>query len=222
VAGQFVAHTGAGLILQGLSGPSFNQVFSVDAAGNLNISGNLYVAGSKSSTVQLKSGREVALYAVESPENWFEDFGSAELKSGVAWVPLESSFGEATNVALAYHVFLTPNGDSNGLYVARKTPTGFEVREQGGGSANIAFDYRIVVRRRGFESVRMAEVQHDVKAVDASRQQLAQFVTSGIPKKTAVKPPRNIQAPAIRPAASRPSVPKQPQPTIPQVPRVAK
>jgi hypothetical protein len=104
--------------------------------------------------------------------------------------------------------------------VARKTLTGFEVREQAGGSANIAFDYRIVVRRRGFESVRMAEVQHDVKAVDASRQQLAQFVTSGIPKKTAVK--RNIQAPAIRPAASRPSVPKQPQPTIPQVPRGVK
>jgi len=84
-AGQFVAHGGAGLILQGLSGSNFNQVFSVDANGNLHITGNLTVDGTKSSTAKLQSGREVALYAVESPENWFEDFGSAELKGGVAW-----------------------------------------------------------------------------------------------------------------------------------------
>jgi len=220
VAGQFVAHTGAGLILQGLSGPNFNQVFSVDANGNLNISGNLVVSGTKSSTARLQSGREVALYAVESPENWFEDFGSAELKSGAAWVPLDASFAEATNAAVTYHVFLTPNGDSNGLYVARKTATGFEVREHGGGDSNVAFDYRIVVRRRGFESVRMAEVQHDVKTADASRQHLAQFVTSGAPNKAAtIKPPRNIQAPTIRPVPPRPTVPPTPKLNVPKPPQ---
>jgi len=220
VAGQFVAHGGAGLILQGLSGPNFNQVFSVDANGNLNISGNLVVSGTKSSTARLQSGREVALYAVESPENWFEDFGSAELKSGAAWVPLDASFAEATNAAVTYHVFLTPNGDSNGLYVARKTATGFEVREHGGGDSNVAFDYRIVVRRRGFESVRMAEVQHDVKTADASRQHLAQFVTSGIPNKAAtIKPPRNIQAPTIRPVPPRPTVPPTPKLNVPKPPQ---
>jgi hypothetical protein len=220
VAGQFVAHTGAGLILQGLSGPNFNQVFSVDANGNLNISGNLVVSGTKSSTARLQSGREVALYAVESPENWFEDFGSAEVKSGAAWVPLDASFAEATNAAVTYHVFLTPNGDSNGLYVARKTATGFEVREHGGGDSNVAFDYRIVVRRRGFESIRMAEVQHDVKTADASRQHLAQFVTSGTPNKAAtIKPPRNIQAPTIRPVPPRPTVPPTPKLNVPKPPQ---
>ena len=221
VAGQFVAHTGAGLILQGLSGPNFNQVFSVDANGNLNISGNLVVTGTKSSTAKLQNGREVALYAVESPENWFEDFGSAELKSGVAWVPFDASFAEATNAAVTYHVFLTPNGDSNGLYVARKTATGFEVREHGGGGSNVAFDYRIVVRRRGYEAIRMAEVQHDVKIADASRQHLAEFVSSGTPKKVAaVKAPQIVTPPAIRPVAQRPNVPQPPKPIIPQLPKV--
>lgn len=221
VAGQFVAHTGAGLILQGLSGPNFNQVFTVDANGNLNISGNLVVSGTKSSTAKLQNGREVALYAVESPENWFEDFGSAELKSGAAWVPLDASFAEATNAAVTYHVFLTANGDSNGLYVARKTATGFEVREHGGGGSNVAFDYRIVVRRRGYEAVRMAEVQHDVKTADASRQHLAEFVSSGVQKKVAaVKALQTVTPAAIRPVPQRPNVPQPPKPVIPQVPRV--
>jgi len=226
VAGTFVAHSGSGLILQGVSGSAFNTVFSVDAAGNLNISGNLYVAGSKSSTVQLKSGREVALYAVESPENWFEDFGSAELRGGVAWVPLEASFNEATNAAITYHVFLTPNGDSNGLYVARKTAAGFEVREHGGGGSNVAFDYRIVVRRRGYETIRMAEVQHDVKTSETARQHLNELANSGtLKKRGVVETPRNIASPAIRPAPRGPAVPAQATrpvttPVVPQIPKI--
>jgi hypothetical protein len=222
VAGQFVAHAGAGLILQGLSGPNFSQVFSLDAKGNLHIAGNLTVDGTKSSTATLQNGRQVALYAVESPENWFEDFGSGELKSGVAWVPLDPSFGEATNAAISYHVFLTPNGDSNGIYVARKTAAGFEVREHGDGGSNVTFDYRIVVRRRGYETMRMAEVQTDVKTVESSRQHLAQLVNSGHLKNAAVaKIPRIVPPPTIRPIPPRPSVPQVPKTGIPQVPKLS-
>jgi len=215
VAGQFVAHKGAGLILQGLSGTNFNQVFSVDANGNLHITGNLTVDGTKSSTAMLQSGREVALYAVESPENWFEDFGSAELKGGVAWVPLDSSFAEATNAAITYHVFVTPNGDSNGLYVARKAPTGFEVREHGSSGSNVAFDYRIVVKRRGYETIRMAELHGDARMVEASRQHLALLVNSGNLKKAGlVTAPRTGSRPTIRPVPPRPSVPQLPKPSV--------
>jgi hypothetical protein len=221
VAGQFVAHGGVGLILQGLSGGNFNQVFSVDANGNLNITGNLMVSGTKSSTAKLQNGREVALYAVESPENWFEDFGSAELKSGVAWVPLDPSFAEATNAAITYHVFLTPNGDSNGLYVARKTAAGFEVREHEGGSSGVAFDYRIVVRRRGYETIRMAEVHGDVNTIESSRQHLAELANSGTLKRAGVvKVPQIAPAPTIRPVQPRPSVPQAPKINIPQVPQL--
>ena len=220
VAGQFVAHTGAGLILQGLSGPNFNQVLSLDGNGNLHITGNLTVDGAKSSTAKLQSGREVALYAVESPENWFEDFGSAELKGGVAWVPLDSSFAEATNAAITYHVFVTPNGDSNGLYVGRKTPTGFEVREHGSSGSNVAFDYRIVVRRRGYETIRMAEVPGDARTVESSRQHLAQLANSGNLKKAGVVTAlRTGSRPTIRPVPPRPNVPQLPKPSAPQLSR---
>ncbi len=221
VAGQFANFSHQGLILQGLSGPfdaTQKEVFTVDANGNLHISGNLTVEGTKSSTAKLQNGREVALYAVESPENWFEDFGSAELKSGVAWVPLDASFGEATNAAVTYHVFLTPNGDSNGLYVARKTATGFEVREQGGGGSNVAFDYRIVVRRRGYETIRLAEVHHDTKIQELSRQHFREFNSSEITKRAGTVRTAPVIT-AIRPMPPRPSVPELPRSIVPQQPR---
>jgi hypothetical protein len=156
-AGSFGALAGQGLILQGW-GSNFTQVFSVDANGNLDISGNLTVAGGKSARVKLQDGREVALYAVESPENWFEDFGTGQLQGGKTEVSLEPGFLQTVDTAAGYHVFLTANGDCRGLYIAHKTPTGFEVRELGHGNANVAFDYRIVARRRGFENVRLQDV----------------------------------------------------------------
>ncbi len=208
------------MILQGLSGSNFNQVFSLDAKGNLNISGNLVVSGSKSAGVKLQTGREVALYAVESPENWFEDFGNAELSNGVAWVPLEGSSAETTNATLADHVFLTANGDSHGLYVSRKTAAGFEVCEHGGSGSNVAFDYRIVGRRRGYETVRLGEVQRDVKTTESSRQHVALLANSDSLKKAGfVKAPSIVPmriAPSIRPAPPRPNVPAPPKPSVPQ------
>lgn len=192
-AGLFSNIPGQGLLLQGVVGPSSTPVFTVDASGSLQISGNLTVLGSKSSIAKLHDGREVALYAVESPENWFEDFGSGELKNGTAWVPLDASFADAVNASLAYHVFLTPNGDSSGLYVARKTATGFEVREHGAGTSNLAFDYRIVARRRGFETVRMAEVHGQ------ERQVARELLTEKQPAKTPVLSSTRITIPVPRP-----------------------
>jgi hypothetical protein len=79
------------------------------------------------------------------------------LSSGEAVVNIESVFGETINTGVEYHVFLTPNGDCKGLYVAQKSAGSFVVKELGGGTSNIAFDYRIMAKRKGFESIRMAD-----------------------------------------------------------------
>jgi hypothetical protein len=124
----------------------------------IDVSGNLFCSGSKSAVVPVDGGaRKVALYAVESPENWFEDFGSGQLSNGVVTIFLEPTFQQTVNPGADYHVFLTSNGDSRGLYVTQKTATSFEVREQGGGTSSIAFDYRIVGRRKGYEQIRLAD-----------------------------------------------------------------
>ena len=77
--------------------------------------------------------------------------------NGVVHVQLDPTFGQTVNTGVEYHVFLTPGGDSEGLYVSNKTATGFDVHEQHGGHSNIAFDYRIMAKRKGYENIRLAD-----------------------------------------------------------------
>lgn len=102
--------------------------------------------------------RKVETYAMQSPENWMEDFGSGELQKGVAVVTIDAAFAETVTADASYHVFITPNGDSKGLYVINKTANSFEVRESGGGTSSLSFDYRVVAKRRGYETQRLTDV----------------------------------------------------------------
>jgi hypothetical protein len=83
---------------------------------------------------------------MKAGSQWREDFGSARLVHGVARVALDPEFVRTLSTADAYQVFFTPKADCKGLYVARETSTGFEVREIGGGRSSLEFDYRIVGR----------------------------------------------------------------------------
>ena len=124
------------------------------------IRGRLVVQGAKSSVVSNNRGAHVALYALESPENWFEDFGGAQMLNGAATVRLDPEFLETVNTAgVAYHVFLTPKGNCNGLYVSGQSPDSFEVRELQGGQATLEFSYRIVAKVRGLEKLRLDRVE---------------------------------------------------------------
>ena len=155
----------------------------------------------------------VRLYAVQSPDNWFEDFGSANLSNGSATVLLDPNFAATVNTSVEYHVFITPKGDSEALYVANETASGFEVHEHGGGRSNIAFDYRIVGRRKGFENVRLEDVTDKRAALAALNEQLTKKNDSATRKQREklMRPPfhaasqsGSIQAgPAGRPTARR-------------------
>ena len=120
--------------------------------------GDLTCTGAKNAVVPVDGGKhQVALAAIESPKNWFEDFGSAELVGGVATIRLDARFIQTVNTKAEYHVFLTPNGDCKGLYVHQKTANSFEVRELGNGNSSVRFDYRITALRKNYESVRFKE-----------------------------------------------------------------
>jgi hypothetical protein len=90
------------------------------------------------------------LYSLECPESWFEDFGRAQLTDGQAQVELDGDFAAVVSTG-DYHVFLTPEGDSQGLYVSSRSPDGFEVREQQGGKSTLEFSYRVVAKRKDVE-----------------------------------------------------------------------
>jgi len=134
-------------------------VFNGDGFGcSIDTVGDLSCSGSKNAVVPVDNGRhQVALAAIESPNNWFEDFGSAQLVGGVATIRLDARFIQTVNTGVEYHVFLTPNGDCKGLYVHQKTATDFEVRELGNGNSSVKFDYRITALRKNYETKRFVD-----------------------------------------------------------------
>lgn len=91
------------------------------------------------------TGRPVLTSGSESASATLEDAGSARLVDGAANVALDPTF-VATVDPSNYYVFVTPTGDTRGLYVSAKTPSGFQVREAEGGRSTLSFDYRIVAR----------------------------------------------------------------------------
>jgi hypothetical protein len=153
--------------IAGLNSDPNGYPFSVgnttnDSGCSVDNNGNLGCTGSKNAVVKIDGGaRRVALAAIESPKNWFEDFGSAQLVDGVAVVTLEPDFAQTVNTETDYKVFPVPNGDCKGLYVTHKTATSFEVRELGGGTSSVTFDYRITALRKNYENIRLADHSKD-------------------------------------------------------------
>ena len=174
-AGYFVNDSSEFATLTALNAaPSYDTAYALSAGSSVtydtcsvDIHGNLECTGSKSAVVPVDGGsRKVALYAMEAPENWFEDFGSGQLSNGSVQIGLEPTFAQTVNTDLEYHVFLTPNGDCKGLYVSQKSPTSFEVHELGGGTSNVAFDYRIIAKRKNYEAVRLADLTEQYKRLE--------------------------------------------------------
>jgi len=126
--------------------------------GNVRVYGTLDVVyGPKAAVVKSSDGSNRRLYCVESPESWFEDFGETRMVRGRATVRIEPNFGRL--VRGPYHVFLTPYGESAGLFVSRRTGKSFDVREQGGGKSSLRFSYRIVALRKDVDAPRLPRVK---------------------------------------------------------------
>lgn len=127
--------------------------------GEVVVRGNFTVfTGAKSAAVQHPDGSHRRLYALESPESWFEDFGRGEIVDGRAQIDLDPDFA-ALVLSDSYHVFLTPEGESNGLYVQSRTPRGFVVQEQQRGTSSLEFSYRVVAKRKDIPGERLAKVE---------------------------------------------------------------
>jgi hypothetical protein len=159
------------------TGAEGSWVFATSSAATddfcfIDIEGDLGCSGTVSGVVNADGGaRKVSLYAIESPENWFEDAGSGQLANGSASIAIDPTFAQTVNTGVEYHVFLTPKGDCEGLYVSNETPQGFEVHELRGGHSGIGFDYRIMAKRVGYENLRLADVTERYQKMNQQQQQ---------------------------------------------------
>ncbi len=117
--------------------------------------GDMVASGAKPAVVRTSQG-EVLLYAMESPEVWFEDFGEGKLRNGEAHIELDPLFLETVAIDASHpmKVFIQLKDDCRGTYVKTQT-TSFDVIELQGGTSDASFSYRAVAKRKGYENERM-------------------------------------------------------------------
>jgi len=126
-------------------------------AGHCTAVGAPAVVRSKSSI-----GSDVEMYGSRQSVPTVEDFGEAQLVNGQAVVGLDRTFASTIDRSRSYLVFVTPEGDCNGLYVTGKSSGAFTVRELRGGRSTVAFQYRIVAHPYRDDSGRLplAPISH--------------------------------------------------------------
>jgi hypothetical protein len=147
-----------GVIGVNVSGTGYAAYFSSGGPTHpgVVIDGFFVATGTKSQAVSTAKHGMRRLYAVESTQPMFEDFGSAWLENGQATVRLDPIFAATVNTATKYHVFLTPrSAETKGLAVVAQNAEGFIVQEAQGGRGSYEFDYRIMAKVRGQEDTRL-------------------------------------------------------------------
>jgi hypothetical protein len=132
--------------------------FDVALNGDVLITGKIFTSGSCKSgcaTTPSAGEKRVRLFTPQESLPTIEDFGKAQLVNGRTYVRIDAAFANTMDDDAAYMVFITPEGDSNGLYVVNKTSGGFEVRENKSGRSTLAFSYRIVAKPFGQHAARL-------------------------------------------------------------------
>jgi hypothetical protein len=145
------------------------------------VDGDLTVTGAKGAVVPHPDGSQRLFCAIESPESWFEDFGEGRLEDGAIEIELDRDFELLTRTE-SYHVFLTAYADSQGLYVERRTPRSFTVREQRGGKSSVSFSYRVVARRRDIDVPRFKKIEAPQAVPDSPLEEHDEFKPSIAPE----------------------------------------
>jgi len=151
-----IAVSNGGDLYTGTNAVTDQQLFSIDDSGNEILAGTLTLSGQPIIRTTTSVGKSIVAYSARTSSPTLEDFGSAQLVNGQAYVPLESTFATTIDPRTKYMVFLSPQGDNRGLYVTQISARGFAVRESNAGHSTLAFDYRIIAKPYDSNAARLA------------------------------------------------------------------
>ena len=145
--------TGAAIYGNAVSTTAYSGYFT--GGIGLHVVGDQSATGTKSAIVKVGNGNR-KLYCEEAAEVYFTDYGSGKIVSGHGHVDLDPLFAQTVTIDEQHpmKVFVTMNGATNGVYVAKRE-NGFDVIENLLGNSDADFDYRVVAKRRNYEDVRM-------------------------------------------------------------------
>jgi len=129
-----------------------------DGTTHWKVTGN----GSVGTVVKDIKGNEVRLACPESPEIYFEDYGQGQLVNGKAHINLDPAVAQNVTINEKHplRAYIQLEGDCNGVYVANKTATGFDVVELKHGTSNTSFQWHIVCNRAD-ETMANGKVSHN-------------------------------------------------------------
>jgi len=117
--------------------------------------------GTQSTFVDTPGNGHRVLYAIQSPEVWFEDFGKGTLLKGIVTIQFDPIFIQTVNTQVDYQVFLTPVcSDFVLLKVSAQNPAGFTVEgiTLNNEPSNCSFNYQVIAKRLGYEGNRLETV----------------------------------------------------------------
>ncbi len=136
---------------------STGNEFYTDESGDGFFDGSV-TASTYYTAERTRDGGRVGSFLAQSTRATIEDSGTARMMSGEAAVRFDSAFARTIDARAGYQVFLTPDGDTRGLYIASKYEGGFIVREIEHGRSSISFDYRVIARPYGASEARLPEI----------------------------------------------------------------
>jgi hypothetical protein len=105
--------------------------------------------GSVSTIINDAKGVPRIMFAPEAPEIVFQDYGIGKLINGQARIQIDPLLKESLFVDDNHplKVFVTLEGDCNGVFVTDKSVDGFTVKELNNGRSNVSFSWQIVANR---------------------------------------------------------------------------
>ena len=141
----YYSGTGGGTRAGGYFTAGANWSYVADNVTNRKING----AGGVSEIIPTVDHGRIMLTCPESPEYWYQDYGTIKLVNGKAHVDIDPILADIIVVDNdnPLKVFLQVNMiDCNGVAVVNKTATGFDLVEVNGGTHSGEVDYQIIAR----------------------------------------------------------------------------
>merc|ERR1712232_284243 len=105
--------------------------------------------GSNSTIFNDQNNTPRIMFSPEAPEILFQDFGTGQLVNGEARINIDPILQSGIYVDENHplKVYVTLEGDCNGVFVTNKSAEGFTVKELQGGTSNAPFSWQIVANR---------------------------------------------------------------------------
>ncbi len=123
-----------------------NYAYVGDELNNRKITG----VGGVSEIIPTENHGRILLTCPESPEYWYQDYGTVELSNGKAHVDLDDILADIIVVdnENPIRVFCTPVNmlEFNGVTIMNQTSKGFDLVELNGGTHSGKVDYQVVVK----------------------------------------------------------------------------